>query len=82
MSDGMPEAGIKGTNNYISQNLWDVIICPCPWYLLLAHHSWYVGQHMDLQQYQERLGEPGLCLAHVWLIVYRRPANTFQWNFY
>ena len=29
-----------GTNNYISQVLWDVIACPCPWYLLLAQHSW------------------------------------------
>ena len=28
-----------GTNNYISQYLRDVITCPCPWYLLLAHNS-------------------------------------------
>ena len=25
-----------GTSNYIPQYLWDVITCPCPWYLLLA----------------------------------------------
>ena len=28
-----------GTNNYIPQYLWDVIIRPCPWYLLLACKS-------------------------------------------
>ena len=26
-----------GTVSYIPQYLWDVITCPCPWYLLLAH---------------------------------------------
>ena len=26
-----------GTSNHIPQILWDVITCPCPWYLLLAH---------------------------------------------
>ena len=31
-----------GTSNYIPQFLWDVITCPCPWYLLLAQHSCYV----------------------------------------
>ena len=25
-----------GISNYIPQILWDVITCPCPWYLLLA----------------------------------------------
>ena len=34
------------TSNYIPQILWDVITCPCPWYLLLAHKSsmscWWV----------------------------------------
>ena len=33
-------------NNYIPQYLWDVITCPCPWYLLLAHKSSYAP--MDL----------------------------------
>ena len=28
-----------GTSNYIPQILWDVITCPCPWYLLLVKHS-------------------------------------------
>ena len=26
------------TNNYIPQYLWDVITCPCPWHLPLAHN--------------------------------------------
>ena len=26
------------SNNHIPQFLWDVITCPCPWYLLLAQH--------------------------------------------
>ena len=30
-----------GTSNYIPQILWDVITCPCPWYLPLAHTSSY-----------------------------------------
>ena len=30
-----------GTSNYIPQILWDVITCPCPWYLLPAQHSSY-----------------------------------------
>ena len=25
-----------GTSNYIPQYLWDMITCPCPWYLFLA----------------------------------------------
>ena len=29
------------TSNYMPQMLCDGIICPCPWYLLLAQHSWY-----------------------------------------
>ena len=28
-----------GKSNYIPQILWDVITCPCPWYLRLAHTS-------------------------------------------
>ena len=26
-------------SNYILQFLWDVLTCPCPWWLLLAHTS-------------------------------------------
>ena len=28
-----------GTSNYFPQYPWDVITCPCPWYLFLAQHS-------------------------------------------
>ena len=31
-----------GTSNYIPQILWDVITCPCPWYLILVHQSSYM----------------------------------------
>ena len=31
-----------GTSNYIPQYLWDVITCPCPWYLHLAYKSSFV----------------------------------------
>ena len=30
-----------GLSNYIPQYLWDVITCPCHWYLLLVHKSSY-----------------------------------------
>ena len=30
------------TSNYIPQILWDVITCPCPWYLILIHKFSYV----------------------------------------
>ena len=36
------------TSNYIPQYLWDVITCPCPWYLLLAEHSSFVHWAIDL----------------------------------
>ena len=31
-----------GISNYIPQYLWDVITCPCPWYLLLVRKSSYM----------------------------------------
>ena len=39
----MPEAYFSRAeaSNYIPQILWDVITCPCPWYMLLAQHSSY-----------------------------------------
>ena len=33
---------MAGTSNYITQYMCDVITCLCPWYPLLAKHSWYV----------------------------------------
>ena len=37
------QAPSAGTCNYIPQYLWDVIICPCSWYLLLAQHYWNIA---------------------------------------
>ena len=36
-----------GTSNYmyLPQYLWDVITGPCPWYMLLAQHSWIILLH-------------------------------------
>ena len=31
-----------GTSKCIPQYLWDVITYPCPWYLLLGQHSWFI----------------------------------------
>ena len=39
------------TSNYIPQYLWDVITCPCPWYLLLAQHSSYTRHTVHLKKY-------------------------------
>ena len=36
----------SGIRNYNPQYRWDVISCPCTWYLLLAHKSSY--EHMPL----------------------------------
>ena len=47
-----------GTSNYIRQTLWDVITCPCPWYLLLAHRFSY-----DLLRIHGCSGPPGLLIS-------------------
>ena len=39
MRTSVSKAGVKDMENYIPQILWDVITCPCTWYLLLAHKS-------------------------------------------
>ena len=31
----------SGTSHYIPQCLWDVITCPCPWYLSMSQHFSY-----------------------------------------
>ena len=36
-----------GASNYIPQKLWDVITCPCPWYLLLAPKSLFGDEWWD-----------------------------------
>ena len=39
----------QGQGQVIPQYLWDVITCPCPWYLILMQRSWHdvidYGQH-------------------------------------
>ena len=50
-------------NNYIPRNAWDVITCPCSWYLFLARSSyvvyWYRRMHwkeaIDIQWFIPRL---------------------------
>ena len=36
---GQKQVSGAATSNVITQYLWDVIICPYPWYLFLAHKS-------------------------------------------
>ena len=37
-----------GTSNYIPQYLWDVIICPCLWYLFLSLPPEHITNQTDL----------------------------------
>ena len=37
------QVSMTGTSNYTPQYLWGVIISPCPQYLLLAQHFWFIG---------------------------------------
>ena len=36
-----------GTGNYISWYLWDVITCPCTWYMLLSQLLWHNSYRGD-----------------------------------
>ena len=48
----IPGADIKaGSSNCIQHNLWDIITCPCPWYLLLSRNSSYVCIHVCIYNY-------------------------------
>ena len=40
-----------GTSIYIPQILRDVITCPCPWYLLLAHNTLYILFHQIFTEF-------------------------------
>ena len=42
-----------GTSNYIPQYLWDVITCPCPWYL--RPHMYSALVHMGCRMSQTRI---------------------------
>ena len=48
-----------GTSNYIPHYLWDVITCPCPWYMLLAHKSSTVRRWWLAWRVYWRLGNMG-----------------------
>ena len=39
VSGSKKQVSRAGSSNYIPQYLWDVITCPCPWYLLLTNKS-------------------------------------------
>ena len=43
------QVSTAGASNYISQYLWDVITCPCPWYLLLPRKSSYIVSQQSNQ---------------------------------
>ena len=53
-------ASRAGTSNYIPQILWDVITCPCPWYLLLPHTSSYID--LNFYTIQRRQNPPQIIL--------------------
>ena len=54
---GQKQISRAETNNYIPQNLWDVITCACPWYLLLAKHSSFIDMYLRLTC------NTGLCIS-------------------
>ena len=47
------------TSNYTPQNLWNVITCPRPWYLLLVHHSSFLTNILVLPLYPVRAHSGG-----------------------
>ena len=50
------------TNNYIPQIVWDVITCPCPWYLLL--YSYVVLVCSLNSMCIDNVGTPTILLSH------------------
>ena len=42
----MPEAGMK-ESNYTPEYMWDIIICPGPWYLLVVSRNCLNGIHLS-----------------------------------
>ena len=47
------EAGV--TSRFQWQYLWDVITCPCPWYLFLTRRSSYIKRHYSTVGKQQRI---------------------------
>ena len=76
--------GAKSRRNYAPHILCYVITCPCPWYLLLAHHSSYVSTEAQIRclkiiefyitMHRDRwniVGQPGQALIkHTWIMLF------------
>ena len=67
------------TNNYISQVMWDVIVCPCPWYLLRAHKS-YIEEGTPPEEKNHQWGNP-LHLINIYMLLPRPHINDSASNF-
>ena len=61
------QASRAGTSNYIPQYLWDVITCPCAWYMLLAQHSWFDCLQPSLLQNSSLPSPQSSRPSHTWL---------------
>ena len=51
-----------GTSNSLPPILWDVITCPCPWYLLLTQHS---SHRVHFKKYMCMVNAL-LCIVSIW----------------
>ena len=40
---------MAAASNHSHKYQWVVITCPCPWCILLAHHTWYIPQRSKCQ---------------------------------
>ena len=63
------------TSNYIPQYMWDIITCPCPWYLLLTQHPWYLW---DLLY---SIIKGSIMIVCVMTVLYRRGARQHPRQF-
>ena len=86
---GQKQVSRTGTSNYIPRYLWDIITCPCPWYLHLAHtlqwrHNGHdcVSNHLPyhcllsrLFSADQRKHQSSASLASV-RGIHRRPVNS------
>ena len=70
MSGGVYQKQVSkaGTSNYIPQIQWDMITCPCPWYLLLAQHSWYHVQMLSVETFYPIIKCTCGCYALFWFV--------------
>ena len=65
-----------GTSNYLPQYPWDVITCPCPWNLLLAHKS-QIKSWGEMQR-KYRLAETSLWNGSIQIHYIRHTRIIFQ----